>query len=66
MDNEEFDKILHDINNILCSLSGYTEMLIDIEKRTYQKRLLSHMNLSIEKLKDIVRDFYKYINKEET
>lgn len=50
------------MNNILCSLSGYTEMLIEIEKRTYQKKLLAHMHLSVLKLKLIIEDTYNSIN----
>lgn len=40
MENKEVIKILHDLNNILCACSGFSEILFDIEDREYQKHLL--------------------------
>lgn len=65
MENEKLSKILHDINNVLCSLIGCSEMLIEIENRSYQKKLLNHMQISIQRLKLIIEDTYNSINEEE-
>lgn len=40
MKNEDIIKMLHDLNNVLCACSGYTEMLLEAEDREYQKKLL--------------------------
>lgn len=40
MENEKVLKLIHDLNNILCACSGFTDMLLDVEDREHQKKLL--------------------------
>lgn len=58
MENEKVLKLIHDLNNLLCATSGFTEMLLDIEDREYQKKLLDiniKSNLKMGKLLDDTR-----------
>lgn len=40
MKDEKILKLIHDLNNTLCACSGFSEMLLDVEDREYQKNLL--------------------------
>lgn len=40
MENEKILKLIHDLNNTLCACSGFSEMLLDVEDREYQKKIL--------------------------
>lgn len=58
MENEKVLKLIHDLNNILCATSGFTEMLLEIEDREYQKKLLDiniKSNIKMGKLLDDAR-----------
>jgi len=50
MENEKVLKLIHDLNNTLCACSGFTEMLLDIEDREYQKNLLGITSKGIIKM----------------
>ena len=50
MENEKVLKLIHDLNNTLCACSGFTEMLIDVEDRKYQKELLGITSKGITKM----------------
>jgi hypothetical protein len=41
MKNENVLKLIHDINDALCACSGFSEKLLNIEDRSYQKKILS-------------------------
>lgn len=47
METKKIIKILHDLNNILCACNGFSEMLLDIEDREYQKHLLEVINRNL-------------------
>ncbi len=58
MKNEKVLKMIHDLNNLMCAITGFTEMLLDVEDREYQKRLLDinmKSNLKMGKLLDDAR-----------
>jgi signal transduction histidine kinase len=40
MKTKEIIQLLHELNNILCACSGFSEILLDIEDRAYQRKLL--------------------------
>lgn len=54
MENEKILKIIHDLNNILCATSGFTEIMLDREDRDYQKRLLTINKSSLIRMSDIL------------
>lgn len=41
MENEKVLKLIHELNDILCACSGFSEKLLNIEDRPYQKKILS-------------------------
>jgi hypothetical protein len=50
MENEKVLKLIHDLNNTLCACSGFTEMLLGIEDREYQKKILEITSKGILKM----------------
>lgn len=40
MKDEKILKLIHDLNNTLCACSGFSEMLLEVEDREYQKNLI--------------------------
>ena len=59
-----FAKIFHDINNLLCACSGYTEILIAEEDRPHQKLLLVNLNKCIIRLIAVVVTANKKLKEE--
>ena len=54
MENKKILKMIHDLNNILCATSGFTEIMLDREDRDYQKRLLTINKSSLIRMSDIL------------
>jgi len=54
MENEKLEKIFHDLNNLLCASSGFTELLLDREDREYQKKLLTHNRQGLIKMSELL------------
>ena len=54
MENEKILKMIHDLNNILCATSGFTEIMLDREDRDYQKRLLTINKSSLIRMSEIL------------
>lgn len=66
MKYKDTKKLLHDLSNVLCACSGYTELLLDKEDRDYQKKILSHMKSSINRFNEILKETAtKHLKKEE-
>lgn len=56
MENKKILKMIHDLNNLLCATTGFTEMLLDIENREYQKKLLGINKNSFIKMGKLLDD----------
>lgn len=54
MENKSVLKLVHDLNNLLCATTGFTEMLLDSEDREYQKKLLEINMDSLVKMANIL------------
>lgn len=54
MENEKVLKLIHDLNNLLCATTGFSEILLEIENREYQKRLLNINLESCIKMADLL------------
>lgn len=70
MENDKFLKIIHDVNNILCACSGFTELLLDGEDRDYQKKILKVNLKSFVKISGLLektrKDLIKEMDEEST
>jgi signal transduction histidine kinase len=64
MENEKVLKLIHDLNNILCACSGFTDMLLDVEDREHQKKLLSISRKGINRMGELLEDTRKELIKE--
>jgi hypothetical protein len=47
MENEKTLKLIHEINDLLCACSGFSERLLDIEDRDYQRKILKTNSMAI-------------------
>jgi hypothetical protein len=47
MENEKTLKLIHEINDLLCTCSGFSERLLDIEDRDYQRKILKTNSMAI-------------------
>jgi hypothetical protein len=54
MENKSVLKLVHDLNNLLCATTGFTEMLLYSEDREYQKKLLGINMDSLVKMANIL------------
>lgn len=54
MENEKVLKLIHDLNNLLCATTGFSEILLETENREYQKKLLSTNLESCIKMADLL------------
>jgi signal transduction histidine kinase len=54
MENKSVLKLVHDLNNLLCATTGFTEMLLDSEDREHQKKLLEINMDSLVKMANIL------------
>lgn len=54
MENEKVLKLIHDLNNLLCATTEFSEILLEIENREYQKRLLNINLESCIKMADLL------------
>jgi hypothetical protein len=64
MENKKIIKLIHDLNNIMCACSGFSEMLIDVEDREYQKRLLGTIQSGLTRMGDLLEESRKELIKE--
>lgn len=54
MENEKVLKLVHDLNNLLCASTGFTELLLGAEDREYQKKILNINMGSCIKMADLL------------
>ena len=54
MENEKILKLIHDLNNTLCACSGFSEMLLDVEDREYQKDILRTIQKGLLKMGEAI------------
>lgn len=64
MENEKVLKLIHDLNNLLCATTGFSEILLETEKREYQKKLLSINLESCIKMADLLDGVREQLLKE--
>jgi hypothetical protein len=50
MKNEKVLKLIHELNDVLCACSGFSEKLLSIEDRSYQKKILNANSKAITNL----------------
>jgi signal transduction histidine kinase len=54
MENEKVLNLIHELNNLLCATTGFTEVLLENEDREYQKKLLNINKESCTKMADLL------------
>jgi len=54
MENKKVLKLVHDLNNILCACSGFTEMLLESEDRENKKKMLDISHKGLLRMGDIL------------
>lgn len=54
VENKIILKLVHDLNNLLCATTWFTEVLLNSEDRGYQKKLLEINRDSLVKMANIL------------